>query len=94
MTFLRELKMEGNGLTGRIPKELGNAESLSTILLSNNSLSGRLPRKVLNLDNLQVFDVSWNKLSGKIPAHKANISASAFSHNVGLCDAPLPPCKV
>ncbi|XP_021731303.1 MDIS1-interacting receptor like kinase 2-like [Chenopodium quinoa] len=87
------LKMVSNRLTGRIPQELGNAKQLTTILSSRHRLSGSIPKKVLNLANLQEFDVSRNQLSGKIPPHNSSIPASAFSHNLGLCNAPLPSCK-
>lgn len=93
MSQLRVLEMANNQLTGKIPRDLGKAESLTKILLSGNKLTGSIPAQVLNSKELQVFDVSMNQLKGRIPPHKLTIPASAFSHNLGLCDAPLPPCK-
>ena len=73
--------MEGNGLSEKIPEEIGDAKQLTTILLSKNRLSGSIPRSALNLENLEVLDVSMNRLSGEIPPHKADIPASAFDGN-------------
>lgn len=95
MTALQVLEMVNNRLSGRIPQELAGAfSSLTTVLLSNNRLNGSIPKEVLNIETLQHFDVSGNQLSGRIPPHNLSIPASAFSDNPGLCDAPLPPCKV
>ncbi|KAL2907268.1 hypothetical protein RDABS01_005978 [Bienertia sinuspersici] len=93
LKHLQVLEMVSNRLSGRIPKQLGNAKELKRVLLSRNRLNGSIPSKVLNLEKLQVFDVSRNQLSGEIPAHNLSIPASAFSRNLGLCGAPLPPCK-
>ncbi|KAF2312361.1 hypothetical protein GH714_034360 [Hevea brasiliensis] len=86
------LKLVNNGLSGKIPVELGDAKKLSTILISRNKLIGAIPEKVINLNELKEFDVSSNRLRGRIPTHKAIIPVSAFKNNPGLCGAPLPPC--
>ncbi|KAL2923673.1 hypothetical protein RDABS01_015164 [Bienertia sinuspersici] len=90
---LRDVLFSNNKFIGPIPPSFGNLSLLKRLLLSKNMLSGDIPSNVLNLKNLEVFNVSTNQLTGKIPPHKSSFPASAFSQNLGLCDAPLPPCN-
>ncbi|KAL2907272.1 Brassinosteroid LRR receptor kinase BRL2 [Bienertia sinuspersici] len=96
ISYINTMILSNNPFGGIIPKSLGNLKHLQVlemVLLSRNRLNGSIPSNVLNLEKLQVFDVSRNQLSGEIPAHNLSIPASAFSRNLGLCGAPLPPCK-
>lgn len=93
LSELQVLKLVGNGLSRKIPLELGNGEKLTTILFSRNRLRGSIPKEVLNLKNLREFDVSGNFLTGMIPPHKTTFPISAFLGNHGLCGALLPSCK-
>ncbi|MCL7048203.1 hypothetical protein MKW94_028793 [Papaver nudicaule] len=91
---LETLKLEKNGLIGKIPSELSNATWLKSIVLSNNNLTGGIPSSVINKEwRLEVFDVSHNMLTGEIPPHNATIPAASFEGNSGLCGSPLPPCN-
>ncbi|KAL5706631.1 hypothetical protein ACHQM5_024774 [Ranunculus cassubicifolius] len=93
LSGLKRLELRGNGLSGGIPAGLGEAKELTSVVLSGNNLNGHIPQEVLNFESLVEFDVSRNNLTGRIPAHKASIPASAFKGNLGLCGAPLSPCK-
>ncbi|KAK2980322.1 hypothetical protein RJ640_023737 [Escallonia rubra] len=56
------------GLTGTIPKEVGNFTSLVFLNISNNSLQGHLPAEVGLLHQLQYMNLQFNELSGEIPS--------------------------
>ncbi|KAK2980310.1 hypothetical protein RJ640_023725, partial [Escallonia rubra] len=56
------------GLTGTIPKDVGNLTSLVFLNISNNSLQGRLPAEVGLLHQLQYMNLQFNELSGEIPS--------------------------
>ncbi|GFY93177.1 leucine-rich repeat protein kinase family protein [Actinidia rufa] len=63
------LQLNGNNLTGSIPREVIGLFSLSiSLVLSRNSLSGPLPQEAGNLRNLGFLKLSHNKLSGEIPS--------------------------
>ncbi|KAA3473890.1 putative LRR receptor-like serine/threonine-protein kinase [Gossypium australe] len=59
--------LKGCGITGEIPKELGNLSSLTNLDLENNRLSGEIPSSLGNLKNLQFLILSKNNLSGTVP---------------------------
>ncbi|PPS13599.1 hypothetical protein GOBAR_AA06979 [Gossypium barbadense] len=67
--------LKGCGITGEIPKELGNLSSLTNLDLENNRLSGEIPSSLGNLKNLQFLHsffcssriLSKNNLSGTVP---------------------------
>ena len=45
--------LQGNGITGEIPKELGYLSNLTTLDLENNRLTGEIPSNLGNLKKLQ-----------------------------------------
>ncbi|KAL6630078.1 hypothetical protein ACP70R_029843 [Stipagrostis hirtigluma subsp. patula] len=62
------LDLQGNKLTGQVPKEILQMPTLSVFLdLQDNMLSGPLPPEVGALKNLQRLDISNNRVSGEIP---------------------------
>lgn len=50
--------LQGNGITGEIPKEFGNLTSLTMLDLENNHLTGQIPSSLGNLKKLQFLWVS------------------------------------
>jgi len=56
-----------NDLTGSIPPELGNLDSLEDLSLSSNDLTGSIPDELGNLDSLTYLTLSSNNLTGSIP---------------------------
>ena len=68
------LSLDGNGLTGEIPPELGNIANLESLNLHNNQLTQAIPPELGNLSNLEHLLLSQNQLSGKIPPELGNLS--------------------
>nr|GEU57054.1 hypothetical protein [Tanacetum cinerariifolium] len=93
------------GLRGPFPMGLGNCTSLTGLDLSNNHLTGTIPSNLADvLPYLVTLDLSYNNLSGPIPANIGNCSSInilrlnnsedySYANNLGLCGAPLGPCK-
>ncbi|RYR35170.1 hypothetical protein Ahy_A10g050302 isoform B [Arachis hypogaea] len=65
--------LNGNGITGGIPKELGNLTRLVRLDLQNNRLTGEIPSSLGNLKKLQFLTLSQNNLNGSIPESLANL---------------------
>ncbi len=67
------LALYRTGLSGSIPSELGDLDSLERLYLSDNELSGAIPAELANLENLLSLNLNNNELSGPIPSQLANI---------------------
>uniref|UniRef100_A0A5B6YKQ3 non-specific serine/threonine protein kinase n=1 Tax=Davidia involucrata TaxID=16924 RepID=A0A5B6YKQ3_DAVIN len=85
LTKLQYLDLSTNKLTGNIPKELGDCESLLSLNLSDNGLSGDIPSELGSLVGLQyLLDLSSNSLSGSIPSNLGKLTSLEnlnLSHN-------------
>lgn len=83
--FVTSFKLEGVGLLGRIPEEIGELTSLTSLSLKGNSFSGVLFNSITNLTSLTTLDLSENKLKGEIPtgiASFSNLSVLKLNDNV------------
>ena len=69
-----ELNLDKNGLTGQIPPELDDLESLTTLYLHLNNLTGNLPASLGNLSNLEVLSLGGNQFTGTISSAWSNLS--------------------
>ena len=69
------LDLDGNGLSGPIPAELGNLSSLTELELQHNRLSGPIPAELGKLSNLRILSLTGNGLSGPIPPELAQLSS-------------------
>ena len=71
------------GLTGVIPPELGDLDSLEELILSGNELSGEIPPELAMLGNLGSLWLEDNRLTGTIPAELSglNLKGLFLSHN-------------
>ena len=69
-----ELHLDGRGLSGEIPPELGNLSNLTNLYLYRNKLRGEIPPELGNLTNLKDLFLYVNQLSGEIPSELGNLS--------------------
>ena len=69
------LDLDGNGLSGPLPPELGNLSSLTELELQNNRLSGPIPAELGNLSHLRILALTGNGLSGPLPPELAQLSS-------------------
>ena len=79
-----EIELNENGLSGRLPPELGDLASLTGLDLEDNELSGPIPRELGQLTNLETLDFLRNQLSGQIPpelGQLANLTFLRFTYN-------------
>ncbi len=83
---LQDIVLYNNNLSGNIPEELYNLNSLRSIKLAGNHIRGSLSPRIRNLKNLHTFVVEDNLLTGEIPAELwalpnlevLNMSANSF----------------
>ena len=69
-----DLLLDGNGLSGELPPELGSLSNLGRLHLYDNELSGEIPAELGGLSNLRELILSGNELSGEIPAELGSLS--------------------
>ncbi|GMP61820.1 hypothetical protein CsSME_00024132 [Camellia sinensis var. sinensis] len=61
------ISLQGQGLAGKIPAEIGQLKSLSGLYLHFNELYGVVPEEIANLSQLSDLYLNVNNLSGEIP---------------------------
>jgi len=62
------------GLSGQIPPEIGNLDSLEFLWLEDNQLTGPIPSEMGNLEHLKYLILHYNQISGPIPSEIGNLS--------------------
>ena len=67
-----------HGLSGPIPRELGDLTSLRQLILHNNDLRGPIPTELGNLANLEILGLAYNDLRGRIPPELGNLASLEF----------------
>ena len=86
------LELDDNGLTGRIPPELGQLSSLKTLVLSNNDLLGPVPPELGQLSRLDLLNLGMNDLSGTIPPELGQLSnLEILNFEWNDLSGPIPP---
>ncbi|KAI9086067.1 hypothetical protein K1719_032144 [Acacia pycnantha] len=67
------LRLDGNLISGPIPKEMGEITTLEQLILRDNQLEGTLPSSLGKLKELRVLVLSGNNISGIIPESFGNM---------------------
>ena len=67
------LNLDGYGLTGRIPPQLGMLPHLRNLRLFDNALTGTIPTQLGLLSELEYLHLSFNRLTGDIPGSLGNL---------------------
>ena len=84
------IRLEGNGLVGTIPSELGDMTQMETLNLSNNQLTGEIPPE-LGPSFLTHLFLQSNQLTGLISEELGEqIAAKSFSLADNDFDCPHP----
>ena len=67
-----------NGVSGKIPIEVSQMDSLTLLRLAKNAITGTIPVNITQLTSLTDLDLSANKLTGFIPSGIGNLQDLLF----------------
>jgi hypothetical protein len=68
LTYVTDLRLNGNDLTGRIPTEVGLMLNLEILHVNNNTfLEGKIPTELRNLPHLISGHFHGNRFTGSMP---------------------------
>lgn len=85
------LDLSDNGLSGRIPPQLGDLRALRSLNLLDNALSGQLPDELSSLERLESLLLSSNDLTGTIPTWLADMpSLRLLALSFNELGGPIP----
>ncbi|CAL5022996.1 unnamed protein product [Urochloa decumbens] len=62
------LSLQGNRISGTLPKELGRMPMLKSIQLEGNQIEGPIPPELGNISTLERFFISANNITGELPS--------------------------
>ncbi|KAM3747369.1 hypothetical protein ACB098_05G029900 [Castanea mollissima] len=90
---VRHLLLQGNKLTGSLPKAILNSSSLVTLDIRDNRFIGSIPDEIDGLPNLKVLSLSGNHFSGVISKQLCrlkrigimDLSNNSFSGTIPYC---------
>ncbi|KAI8833247.1 hypothetical protein BJ741DRAFT_691186 [Chytriomyces cf. hyalinus JEL632] len=68
------LDLDGKGISGALPTQLGLLTSLAYMTLFGNQLTGTIPTELARLTNLSDVSLYENKLSGTIPTELGRLT--------------------
>ncbi|XVF34546.1 hypothetical protein REPUB_Repub18cG0068300 [Reevesia pubescens] len=94
LTNLKELQLDGNHFSGKIPDCLSKCSFLSTLDLSNNKLFGGIPRWMGNMSSLEEIVMANNHLEGLIPVEfcQLNLKLKLLDLSINNIFGSLPSC--
>ena len=85
------ISLNGRGLAGKIPRELGELTHLRRLELSGNSLGGEIPPELGQLTQLARLDLADNSLRGRIPPELGALTnLVALQLNNNQLTGPIP----
>ena len=79
-----EVVLDGNGLTGPLPSDIGDLSYLINLDLGDNAISGNIPAGIYTLANLEDLDIAENSLTGTLSESIAdldNVDTLVLHHN-------------
>ncbi|CAA7048006.1 unnamed protein product [Microthlaspi erraticum] len=86
------LDLSSSGLSGTIPRQIGDLSQLQKLDLSNNSFTGGIPEFLASLKSLTVINLSWNNFSGSVPKSLRDMEKKGLKlivqGNSKLCSSP------
>ncbi len=85
------IQLEGNGLSGTVPRELSLIASLTSVKLPRNTINGPFSSALTNVTTLTLLDLSFNRLTGTIPRFGKNLSLQFLQLNNNAFTGTLPP---
>ncbi|KAL4625748.1 hypothetical protein ACB092_05G047200 [Castanea dentata] len=93
LQYVRHLLLQGNELTGSLPKAILNSSSLVTLDIRDNRFIGSIPDEIVGLPNLKVLLLSDNHFSGVISKQLCrlkrvdimDLSNNSFSGTIPYC---------
>ncbi|KAF0933919.1 hypothetical protein E2562_020047, partial [Oryza meyeriana var. granulata] len=74
LTYLEDLNLGYNYLTGAMPSFIGKFTSMKYLALPFNPLSGPLPKELGNLTNLLSLGISYCNFTGELPEELGNMT--------------------
>ena len=84
------LNFYGNNLTGQIPPELGDLDSLTSLFLSSNKLTGQIPPELGDLDSLTSLFLASNQITSISPGFGNLDTLTTLDLSINLLNA-IPP---
>ncbi|KAI4305126.1 hypothetical protein L6164_028512 [Bauhinia variegata] len=78
LQFLEFIHLQGNSLTGTIPKALSKCPKLGTIDLRDNKLTGSISKGIFGLKKLMFLLLGGNGLQGKLSHHICKLKGLNF----------------
>lgn len=98
MNKIYELWVDNNPqMSGPIPSEIGNLQTLESLSLTGCGLTGAIPSEIGNLYRMQQMWLFGNQLSGAIPASFGNLTRMnrlELEHNQLAGDMPDSVCTL
>ena len=93
LQYVEHLLLQGNKLTGSLPKAILNSSSLVTLDIRDNRFIGSIPDEIDGLSNLKVLSLSGNHFSGVISKQLCqlkrigimDLSNNSFSGTIPYC---------
>lgn len=88
---LYKLELQGNSLSGNIPRDVGHCQKFLNLQLHRNQLSGTIPPELALLPSITEIDLSHNALTGMIPETFNNCSTlEIFNVSFNHLNGPIP----
>ncbi|KAK7405379.1 hypothetical protein VNO78_06633 [Psophocarpus tetragonolobus] len=91
LTYLTNLNLGQNHLTGSLPPAIGNLIRMQYLTFGINDLSGEVPKELGNLTDLRSLSFGSNKFSGPIPSELGKLTKleQLYINSAGI-SGPIP----